>query len=139
MDFGIARLMDADTLTQDGDVIGTVAYMSPEQAAGRRVGPPSDVYSAGMVLYELLAGEHPLRGQTPAETLSNVAAGRLPSLGGLRADLPEDLIELIDAACAPRPGERPTAAELSEALDDLLHSGRLRMQRLQRARGWCVP
>src|SRR5665647_3864480 len=51
MDFGIARLMDADTLTRDGDVIGTVAYMSPEQAAGRRVGPPSDVYSAGMVLY----------------------------------------------------------------------------------------
>ena len=85
MDFGIARLLDADTLTQDGDVIGTVAYMSPEQAAGRRVGPPSDVYSAGMVLYELLAGEHPLRGQTPAETLSNVAAGRLPSLGDAAA------------------------------------------------------
>ena len=59
MDFGIAHLMDSDTLTGDGDVIGTIAYMSPEQAAGRRVQPPSDVYSAGMVLYELLAGEHP--------------------------------------------------------------------------------
>ncbi len=139
MDFGIARLMDADTLTGDGDVIGTVAYMSPEQAAGRRVGPPSDVYSAGMVLYELLAGEHPLRGQTPAETLSNVAAGRLPSLSVLRPDLTQDLVGLIDHACAPRPGERPTAAELSEALAELLRSGRLRTQRLLRAQRLVRP
>ncbi|HEY5387777.1 MAG TPA: serine/threonine-protein kinase, partial [Thermoleophilia bacterium] len=139
MDFGIARLIDADTLTQDGDVIGTVAYMSPEQAAGRRVGPPSDVYSAGMVLYELLAGEHPLRGQTPAETLSNVAAGRLPSLSGLRPDLAQDMVELIDDACAPRPGDRPTAAELSGALDALLHSGHLRTQRLLRAQRLVRP
>jgi len=139
MDFGIARLMDADTLTQDGDVIGTVAYMSPEQAAGRRVGPPSDVYSAGMVLYEMLAGEHPLRGQTPAETLSNVAAGRLPSLGVLRPDLAQDVVGLIDDVCAPRPGERPTAAEFSEALDELLRSGHLRSQRLLRAQRLVRP
>jgi hypothetical protein len=139
MDFGIARLMDADTLTQDGDVIGTVAYMSPEQAAGRRAGPPSDVYSAGMVLYELLVGEHPLRGQTPAETLSNVAAGRLPSLGALRPDLPQDLVELIDDACAPRPGERPTAADFSAALHEILRSGRLQGLRLLRARKLVRP
>jgi len=139
MDFGIARLIDADTLTGEGDVIGTVAYMSPEQAAGRRVGPPSDVYSAGMVLYELLAGEHPLRGRTPAETLSNVAAGRLPSLGTLRPDLARDLVGLIDDACAPRPGERPTAAAVSAALDELLHSGRLRPRRLLRARRLVRP
>ncbi|MCX6373733.1 MAG: serine/threonine-protein kinase [Actinobacteria bacterium] len=139
MDFGIARLMDADTLTGDGDVIGTVAYMSPEQAAGRRVGPPSDVYSAGMVLYELLTGQHPLRGQTPAETLSNVAAGRLPSLGTLRPDLPQDLVGLIDDACALRPGERPTASEVSEALDELLRSGRLRTLRLRRAQRLVRP
>ena len=139
MDFGIARLMDADTLTRDGDVIGTVAYMSPEQAAGRRVGPPSDVYSAGMVLYELLAGENPLRGATPAETLSNVAAGRLPSLAALRPDLPQGLVGLIDDACAPRPAERPTAQELSEALGDLLKSGRLRSRRLEGVRRLVRP
>ncbi|NLE21409.1 MAG: serine/threonine protein kinase [Actinobacteria bacterium] len=139
MDFGIAHLMDSDTLTGDGDVIGTIAYMSPEQAQGRRVQPPSDVYSAGMVLYELLAGAHPLRGSTPAETLSNVAAARLPSLGTLRPDLPAELVTLIDAACAPRPGERPTPSYLSDALDDLLRSGRLQARRLQQARSLVRP
>jgi len=139
MDFGIARLIDADTLTQDGDVIGTVAYMSPEQAAGRRVGPPSDVYSAGMLLYELLAGEHPLRGETPAETLSNVAGGRLPSLASLRSDLPEELVGLIDDACAPRPSERPAATELGDAFRELLRSGRLRARRLRHAQRLVRP
>jgi len=139
MDFGIAHLMDSDTLTGDGDVIGTIAYMSPEQAAGRRVQPPSDVYSAGMVLYELLAGAHPLRGDTPAETLSNVAAARLPSLATLRPDLPGELVTLIDAACAPRPAERPTPSYLSEALDDLLRCGTLQTRRLQKAQSLLRP
>ena len=139
MDFGIAHLMDSDTLTGDGDVIGTIAYMSPEQAAGRRVQPPSDVYSAGMVLYELLAGAHPLRGDTPAETLSNVAAARLPSLATLRPDLPDELVTLIDAACAPRPAERPTPSYLSEALDDLLRCGTLQTRRLQKAQRLVRP
>jgi serine/threonine-protein kinase len=139
MDFGIAHLMDSDTLTGDGDVIGTIAYMSPEQAQGKRVQPPSDVYSAGMVLYELLAGEHPLRGATPAETLSNVAAARLPSLAVSRSDLPDELVTLVDAACAPRPSERPTPSYLSEAFDDLLRSGTLQSRRLRQARGLVRP
>lgn len=139
MDFGIARLLDADTLTRDGDVLGTVAYMSPEQASGKRVGTPTDVYSAGMVLYELLAGEHPLRGDTPAETYSNVAAGRLPSLAALRPDLPDELVGLIDDACAPLPAERPAAGEVGDALAGLLESGRLRARSLKRAQRWVRP
>jgi hypothetical protein len=113
--------------------------MSPEQAAGRRVQPSTDVYSAGMVLYELLAGAHPLRGDTPAETLSNVAGARLPSLAELRPDLPDDLITLVDAACAPRPADRPTPGYLSEAFDDLVRSGRLQARRLERARRLVRP
>ena len=139
MDFGIAHLMGSDTLTGDGDVIGTIAYMSPEQAQGKRVGPASDVYSAGMVLYELLAGVHPLRGATQAETMMNVAAARLPSLADLRADLPDDLITLIDAACASHPAERPTPAYLSDALDDLLRSGRLQSRGLRTAQRLVRP
>jgi hypothetical protein len=139
MDFGIALLMNTDTLTQEGDVVGTVAYMSPEQAAGRRVGPPSDVYSSGMVLYELLAAEHPLRGDTPAETLANVAAARLPSLATLRPDLPDEFVGLIDDACAPRPADRPTAAALAAALRDLLASGALEGRRWKRVRARARP
>jgi hypothetical protein len=139
MDLGIAHLMGSDTLTGDGDVIGTIAYMSPEQAAGKRVQPASDVYSAGMVLYELLAGTHPLRGGTQAETLLNVAAARLPSLAELRPDLPDELVTLIDAACAARPSERPTAAYLSDAFDDLLRSGRLQSRRLRQAQRLVRP
>jgi len=141
MDFGIARMIDADTLTDEGDVIGTLAYMSPEQAAGRRVGPQSDVYSAGVVLYELLAGENPLRGGTAAETLSNVVGDRLPPLGELRPDLAEELTELIDDACRAHPAERPAALDLSDALRDVLESGALgasglrRVQRLVRPLG----
>lgn len=133
MDFGIALLADSETLAQEGDVVGTVSYMSPEQAAGRRVGPPSDVYSAGMVLYELFARRHPLRGETPAETLANVSAGRLPSLGTLRPDLPGELVALVDDACAPVSADRPSAADLAVALRELLESGTLR------ARHWRRP
>jgi len=139
MDFGIARMIDADTLTDEGDVIGTLAYMSPEQAAGRRVGPQSDVYSAGIVLYELLAGENPVRGASAAETLSNVAGNRLPPLGELRPDLAEELTGLIDDACRAQPAERPAALELSDALGDVLQSGALGAGRLRRAQRLVRP
>ena len=139
MDFGIARMIDADTLTDEGDVIGTLAYMSPEQAAGRRVGPPSDVYSAGVVLYELLAGENPLRGATAAETLSNVVGHRLPPLGELRPDLAAEFTELVDDACRAQPIERPAAAELGDALRDVLESGTLGAGGLRRAQRLVRP
>jgi tRNA A-37 threonylcarbamoyl transferase component Bud32 len=139
MDFGIALLSDGEAAARDGDLAGAVAYMSPEQAAGRRVGPPSDVYSAGMVLYELFARQHPLRGETPAQTLASVGAAQLPSLGDLRPDLPGELVALVDEACAARSADRPTAAELAAALRELLESGTLRARRLQRAQELVRP
>jgi serine/threonine protein kinase len=102
MDFGIARLIDAETLTSEGDVLGTVAYMSPEQADGRRAGPASDVYSSAIVLYELLAGHNPVRGATAAETLSNVIAGRMTPLEEVRPHVPMDVADAVYAASAPR-------------------------------------
>ena len=123
MDFGIARLADADTLTAEGELLGTVAYMSPEQAAGRRVGPPTDVYSAGVLLYELLAGRNPVRGATAGETFANILAGRIAPLEQLRPDLPRELSDVVAAACAQRTAERPAAADMADELRAL--SGRL--------------
>jgi eukaryotic-like serine/threonine-protein kinase len=125
MDFGIARLIDAETLTSEGDVLGTVAYMSPEQAEARRVGPASDVYSTGILLYELLAGYNPVRGASAAETMANVVAGRFAPLEEVRRDLPRDVTDAVDAACAWAPADRPSAARLAEALTAARASGRL--------------
>jgi len=134
MDFGIARLAGADTMTAEGELLGTVAYMSPEQAAGRRVGPPSDVYSAGVLLYELLAGRNPVRGATAGETVGNILAGRIAPLETMRPDLPAELCDLVAATCSLSAGDRPAAVDAAEALRALagrLQDGRrLRPQRL---------
>jgi tRNA A-37 threonylcarbamoyl transferase component Bud32 len=135
MDFGIARLIDAETLTTDGDVLGTVAYMSPEQAEARRVGPASDVYSSGILLYELLAGYNPVRGATTAETMANVIAGRFTPLEDVRRDLPRDVTDAVDAACAWEPSERPSARELCDGLQAVLDDGRLGGRRMLRRPG----
>ena len=140
MDFGIAHLMDSDTLTGDGDVIGTIAYMSPEQAAGRRVRPPSDVYSAGMVLYELLAGAHPLRGgharPRPSPTSSPRGCRRSPRCG--RTCRTSSSRWSTRPARRARPSGR-RAAYLSEAFDDLSRSGSLQSRRLRTAQRLVRP
>ena len=134
MDFGIAHLADADTMTAEGEMLGTVAYMSPEQAAGRRVTSATDVYSAGVLLYELLAGRNPVRGATAGETVGNILAGRIAPLETLRPDLPRELSDVVAAACATNAAARPAADEMGEALRALsgrLDGGRrLRPQRL---------
>jgi eukaryotic-like serine/threonine-protein kinase len=129
MDFGIARLAGADTLTAEGDMVGTIAYMSPEQAAGRRVGPASDVYSAAVVLYELLSGENPAPGSTPGERLGNIAAGRLLPLADLRPDLPSSLLDIVAQALAPVAAQRPPADLMAQELRLVLAGGDLRRHR----------
>ena len=72
-DFGIAKLADQESaLTQTAELVGTPSYMSPEQAAGKRVGRETDIYSLGAILYELLTGRPPFQGQRPVETLRQV-------------------------------------------------------------------
>jgi len=129
MDFGIARLTGADTLTAEGDMIGTIAYMSPEQAAGRRVGPASDVYSTAVMLYELLTGEHPSPGRTPGERLGHIAAGRTIPLAEVRPELPPGLLQMMDAALSPAPADRPAASDLAVALRRVAASGELPRRR----------
>ena len=137
MDFGIAHLVDADTMTAEGEMLGTVAYMSPEQAGGRRVSSATDVYSAGVLLYELLAGRNPVRGATAGETIGNILAGRIAPLETLRPDLPRELCEVVAAACATNAAQRPSAAAMADALRAL--SGRLEGARRLRPRRLLAP
>ena len=116
-DFGIARLASGDGLTATGDIVGTLAYMAPEQAEGGEVGPECDVYSLALTLYEAWTGSNPVRGASPAATARQVGA-RLPPLRRQRRDLPTALCEVVDAALDPDPRYRPPLGELRELLTD---------------------
>ena len=115
MDFGIARIFGAPTLTEAGEVVGTLAYMSPEQADGELAGPPTDVYSLALTAYECWAGINPVASRSPAQTARRIG-GTIPPLREHRPDLPEGLADTIDACLEPEPELRPGPQELRECL-----------------------
>jgi serine/threonine protein kinase len=119
MDFGVARLAGDAPLTAAGDVVGTLAYMSPEQAEGRPAGPEADVYSLALVLYECWGGENPHRRSSPAATARAIGA-RTRRLRRLRPDLPRELTDAIDGCLHARPSHRPSLEELGTAIEDSL-------------------
>jgi hypothetical protein len=116
MDFGTASLIDGPALTATGEVIGTIAYMAPEQAEGAPAGPPVDVYALALTLYECYAGEHPFARSTPAAT-ARAIGGPAPSLADHRRDLPAELCDLIDCCLAREPERRPQLEELRDGLE----------------------
>jgi hypothetical protein len=114
-DFGVARVVGGDTLTRTGDVIGTAAYMAPEQAEGREAGAPADLYSLALVLYEALTGVNPITTSTAAQRARRLGA-HLPPLRRQRRELPRELGRVIDLALRPRPRERGNVEELRAGL-----------------------
>jgi hypothetical protein len=134
-DFGGARLAGEDVLTGTGDVLGTLAYMAPEQSEGHEVGEAADLYSLALVLYEAFSGVNPVRGSTPAATARRI--GRpLTSLEQRRGDLPRALTRALDTALAPEPERRGTLEELRLALEEALERGLRRSRRGLRRRRW---
>jgi hypothetical protein len=118
-DFGGARLSGEDVLTRTGDVMGTLAYMAPEQSEGREAGEPVDVYSLALVLYEALCGFNPVRGTTPAETARRIGRPIRP-LGRERRDLPRAFTHTVDRCLHRAPQSRASLQELDDALADAL-------------------
>ncbi len=118
-DFGGASLVGEEALTRTGDVLGTLAYMSPEQSDGREAGASSDLYSMALVLYEALSGVNPVRGATPAATARRIGRPLAP-LASARRDLPRALTAAIDRALAPAAADRGTLEELRDAFEQAL-------------------
>lgn len=126
-DFGVAHLAESD-LTRTGDVVGTLAYMAPEQADGEHVTEAADVYSLALTLYEGWTGANPIKARGPAATARNLGR-RVPRLASRRRDLPEELCQAIDAALDARPERRPPlealARHLQHVSDELVDEGGL--------------
>ena len=123
LDFGLALMQEAESLTAVGDVPGTLAYISPERLRGETACPASDVWGVGVLLWEALAGEHPFWSGSLLETGRRIQAGA-PSLADVRPDLPQPLIAAVDRALSRDPSRRPPAARLAAALRAALRSGR---------------
>src|SRR5215210_1141541 len=119
LDFGIAKVLQDSTevtrthaTTESGLIIGTPRYMSPEQCLGHRVGPATDLYSVGVLLYEMLAGRPPFVDQLSSVVLVKQATAQPPALLSLRPDLPRSLALAVHTLLAKNPAHRPaTAAE----------------------------
>jgi len=119
-DFGIAKLGGGETLTREGSFVGTVGYLSPEQARGKEVKPSSDVYSLGITWYKLLTGFSPYEGST-AEILGAQQHADIPDPREMSPDIPEPVVAVLRQMTARDPNERlqdgaKTAAAIAAVL-----------------------
>jgi eukaryotic-like serine/threonine-protein kinase len=118
-DFGIARATGQTSITQVGSVLGTAAYLSPEQARGEEAGPPADLYSLGVVSYQLLSGRLPYEANSLSELALNQQRESPIPLQRLNPQVPSSLVEAVALSISIVAEERPhTAVELSELIVD---------------------
>lgn len=110
-DFGIARVANEATMTYSGTMVGSVQYISPEQAKGLSVGPKSDLYSAGVVLYEMLTGHLPFEGESPIAVALQHIQEEPPSPSALVEDIPMELSHVILKAMEKNPDLRYASAD----------------------------
>jgi eukaryotic-like serine/threonine-protein kinase len=139
LDFGLAKLKEdaavtaaaqlTQELTGEGRIVGTVAYMSPEQAEGKPVDSRSDVFSLGVMLFEMATGERPFKGETQVSLLSAILRDTPSSITDLRAELPRDLARIVKRCLSKDPEDRyQTAKDLRNdlrALKEDLASGEI--------------
>ena len=117
VDFGLAKLAGQTRVTKSGTTVGTAFYMSPEQATGKEVDHRSDIWSLGIVLYELLTGEPPFKGEHEAALLYQIVHAEPEPMTSIRPEVPEAMIQIVDRALSKEKETR--YASVSELLGDL--------------------
>jgi len=158
LDFGLAKLkpeagvtgvseLPTESRTGEGKIVGTVAYMSPEQAEGKSLDARSDIFSLGIVLYEMATGERPFRGETPASVLSAILKDTPRTVTEVHPHLPHSLGKIIRRCLVKDPEHRfQTAKDLRNELEELkqeMDSGELSRMSTPKEMGawrrWLVP
>ena len=127
LDFGIAKILETDgdeqRLTNTDSLLGTPTYMSPEQCrSAREVTDRSDVYSLGVIAYEVLTGTQPFRGRSEIETIMRHRSLVPPSCRELQPAIPAEFAQLVSNMLSKTPQERPSAAELKQAINRILRT-----------------
>jgi len=120
LDFGIAKLESATRMTREGHALGTIAYMSPEQTRGEGVGSATDVWATGIILYEMLVGKPPFRGDYDQAVIYSILQEQPDPVTESREDIPAPLEDLVARTLDKDPGKRfASAGELKAELDTL--------------------
>ncbi len=119
LDFGLAKLAGASALTQTGSTLGTVGYLAPEQARGEAIDARTDIWSLGVVLYELVAGQSPFRGEYAQAVIYEILNEAPPPLTGVRTGVPLELERIVAKCLAKDPAER--YPHMEDLLVDLRH------------------
>jgi serine/threonine-protein kinase len=117
MDFGLAKLADQTRLTKTGTAVGTVAYMSPEQAQGKEVDHRTDIWSFGVVLYEMVTGQLPFRGANEQAVIYSILNTEPEPVAGVRGGVPKEFGALVGKALSKRIGSR--YQKVADILKDL--------------------
>lgn len=120
VDFGVAKLTGTTRVTRAGTTVGTVAYMSPEQARGEEVDHKTDIWSLGVVLYEMISGELPFRGDNEQSVIFSILNREPRPVKGLDTAIPKELEGILRKCLSKNPKKRFTSAEeLSQVLEEL--------------------